>query len=138
MRLISKIVALLTIAAGISATSVAQEPTKEETVQWLQEKIPEASLGCRRIMNMDPDTAYHREVTDHYKYRLIFKSDTNLPTMRIETETAYITGDKAGQTESFSSQYTFRPSSITTVSIQEPENQIFENGTTAVLSLIHI
>lgn len=127
-RLTLSLTAIAAAPLAMAAPAAAQEPSKQETIDWLMEKIPEASLGCRRIVS---DT-YYGASTTHYKNELVFKGSFSLPTYRIEGNQVYETGRRAGETTKGTDDYTFRPTSVEAVEIVQPENQRFEDGTTAV------
>ena len=117
MKLIKCVV--FAIACGSAAfgtvtlQSEAQEPTKEETIAWLQEKVAQGSQGCtfKVEQHFDQQGISYLQTHRHSLERLATNSAFVLTVEKDikKTTTQHPSGRSTSETESSSQRYEFSP-----------------------------
>lgn len=123
MKSHTKLAAAALTALCYSSFANAQEPTKEETIDWLREKIPQASSGCKVDGERDKGTNRHEIYRSFPSSKLIYQSNNNLYRIQQTYRYEYSKGPYSGDTKSYWNTFTFDPTAIISLSIESPETE---------------
>ena len=124
MEIASKIAAVAMAVGCMAGLAAAQEPTKEETIAWLQEKIEQGSLGC--------ETRYHRiskstgiVTRDKYIFSQALTRDRSTFVLISDSINDWVETASSGRVKETRSQsktrYSFNPSAIDADAIEVVE-----------------